>query len=424
MPQEIQVPLLDLILCLSEAMDLISPMLVNHHKQVAYIAFSIAAELILPIEQRNDLLLSGALHDSGAFSLKERLDTLQFEIENPHQHAEMSYRLIKIFEPFSIIADIARFHHVLWNYGNGVEFNGKPVTIGSHILHLADRIAVLINKQQEILGQVKDIRAKIKGGSGKIFMPELVDAFMSLSSKEYFWFDLISSPISPGFARKAGINIIKLDITKVSDLSNLFLRIIDFRSRFTATHSTGVAAVATALARFMDFSETDCQMMKIAGHLHDLGKLAIATEILDKPAKLTADEFNIIKSHPFHTYRILEPITDLDVINTWAAFHHERLDGSGYPFHYNNDNLPIGSRIIAIADILTAITEDRPYRKRMPRNEALQVLREMVKNSTIDPNAVSTLILHYDEIESIRMAEQIVISQENQKFWLNTSHYS
>ena len=199
-------------------------------------------------------------------------------------------------------------------------------------------------------------------------------------------------------------------------MSKLFSYIIDFRSRFTATHSSGVAASSEALSRLVGFSERECRMMRIAGHLHDLGKLAVPAEILEKPAKLTEDEFNIIRSHTFYTYRILEPIGDLDVINTWGSFHHERLDGSGYPFHHKAQDLSLGSRIMAVADVFTAITEDRPYRKEMPSERALQVLQQMADSSALDSNIVSLLRVHFDEINSSRIAAQAGASKEYQEF--------
>lgn len=120
-----KIHLFDFILSLSEAIDLISPLVTNHHFKVAYIAYMIGAELQLPPENLNDLVLAGALHDIGAISLKERLDALQFELENPYQHAEMGYLLLRNYGPFLQIADIVRFHHVPWNRGEGLEFKGK-----------------------------------------------------------------------------------------------------------------------------------------------------------------------------------------------------------------------------------------------------------------------------------------------------------
>ncbi len=418
MIKEPQIPLFDLIMSLSTAMDLVSTAVVNHHKQVAYIALSIGAELGLPREQQNQLVLAGALHDIGAFSLKDRLDTLQFEIENPHEHTELGYLLLETFEPLSNVAALVRFHHIPWSEGAGAEFEGKPVAIDSHLLHLADRVAVLVNKRQEVLGQVKRVCERVVERSGAMFVPEQVDAFMSLATKEYFWLDVVSPSIGSILSKRVRLATIELDMEGLLGLARLFSQIIDFRSRFTATHSSGVAASAESLARFVGFSERECQMMKIAGHLHDLGKLAVPAEILEKPAKLTEEEFNLIKSHTFYTYSILETISDLDVINAWASFHHERLDGKGYPFHHKGDDLSLGSRIMAVADVFTAITEDRPYRKGMTSDRALEVLQRMADNSALDSSIISLLRLHFDEVSSFRKAAQSAAVEEYQQFLL------
>lgn len=416
MIKEPQILLFDLVVSLSNAMDLVSPVVVGHHKRVAYIALSIGEELGLPMEQQNELVLAGVLHDSGALSLRDRLSTLQFELENPHEHAELGYLLLRRFEPLSNAALLVRYHHVPWNEGDGHEFEGKQVPMGSHLLHLADRLEVLISKQQEVLGQVKGIGERIKESSGKMFMPDLVGAFLSLATKEYFWLDIVSTSIDSILSNRVRLATIELGTEGLLSLAKLFSHIIDFRSRFTATHSSGIVASAEALARFAGFSERECQMMRIAGYLHDLGKLAVPTEILEKPAKLTEEEFNVIRSHTFHTYRTLEPIGDLDVINAWASFHHERIDGRGYPFHHKGQDLSLGSRIMAVADVFTAITEDRPYRKGMTSDRALQILRQMAENSALDSHVVSLIGLHFDEINSLRVAAQEASVEEYQKF--------
>ncbi len=415
MIREPQVHLFDLIRCLSSAMDLVSPAVVNHHQQVAYIAYSIGLEMGLTVAQRRDLVLSGALHDSGALSLKERMDSLQFELENPHSHAELTYMLLRGFQPLSRAALIARYHHVPWNDGSGVEFRGGEVPLESHVIHLADRVAVLIDREREILGQVEDIRERVRRHKGRMFVPGLVDAFESLASKDFFWFDAVSLSISSVLPALARLETIELDMEGLTGLSNLFSQIIDFRSRFTATHSSGVAASAEAMARLAGFSARECQMMRVAGYLHDLGKLAVPVELLEKPGGLTRHEANIFRSHTFHTYRILERIRDLDVINAWGAFHHERMDGRGYPFHHRGEDLSLGSRIMAVADVFTAITEDRPYRKGMDKARSLEVLGQMAENLALDDSLVSLLSRNFDEINSLRMAAQRESAAEYQK---------
>jgi len=200
------------------------------------------------------------------------------------------------------------------------------------------------------------------------------------------------------------------------NLGRVFSHIIDFRSSFTATHSAGVAASAEALDRLTGFSERESQMMRIAGYLHDLGELGVPAEILEKSSKLTEEEFNVIRSHTFYTFLALESIRDFNLINAWASFHHERLDGNGYPFHHNRENLSLGSRIMAVADVFTAITEDRPYRKGMTKYSVLQVIQQMVKTGALDPMVVSTLIQHFDDVNSTRTTAQDIASKEYQEF--------
>jgi len=416
MIKEVKINLFDLIISLSTAVDLVSQAVTNHHKEVAYIASSIARELGLSREEESELIIAGALHDMGALSLKERLETLNFEVEFPHQHAERGYRLIKVFEPLSKIAYLVRYHHVPWKGGEGSDFKGEPVSLGSHILHLADRVDVLIDKKREILGQAKGIVEKIEEFAEKMFMPELVRAFKSVAGREYFWLDAAGSSIDQILSSRISLSTIELNLDNLLSLSKLFSQIIDFRSHFTSTHSSGVAVSAEALARFVGFSEKECQEMKIAGYLHDLGKLAISREILEKPGKLTPEEFNLIRSHTYYTYRILEPIAGLEVINSWASFHHERLDGRGYPFHHQGENLSLGSRIMAVADVFTALTEDRPYRKGMEGERALEILQEMAESSALDSNIISLLKVHFKEINSSRMVSQKASVENYQKF--------
>jgi len=414
MQEKLNIRIPDMIMCLSKAIDLVSPLVADHHKRVAYIASSIAAEMGLSKEEQNDLIIAGSVHDAGALSLKDRLDTLNFEIKSPQSHAELGYLLIRKFEPFSKIAPMVRYHHVPWNYGKGAELKGETVPVGSHILHLADRVSVLIKRQKAVVGQVQGICEKIEGASGKMFMPDLVDAFKKLSERESFWFDAVSPEVSSVLEREARLGTIELDMDGLLELGRLFSRIIDFRSRFTAVHSSGVAVCAEALACLAGMSAQECRMMRLAGYLHDLGKLAVPAEILEKPARLTKSEFNTIKSHTFYTFRILENIGSLDVVNTWASFHHERLDGKGYPFH--RKELSLGSMIMAVADVFTAITEDRPYRKGMPYNEALQVLKGMASSSQLNEDLVLILSRHYDEMNSIRSSAQKEASEEYRKF--------
>ena len=146
--------------------------------------------------------------------------------------------------------------------------------------------------------------------------------------------------------------------------------------------------------------------MKIAGYLHDLGKIVIPVSILEKAGPLDDNERMIMNSHTYFTYKILSSVKGLEDINNWASFHHEKLDGTGYPFHLKADQLDNMSRIMMIADIFTALREDRPYRKGLENIQAKNILAGMVKSGKIDKSIVEVLFSNYKLIDEIRENSQ------------------
>lgn len=399
--------LFDLAICLSDAADLVCPALVNHHKQVAYIASCISEEMGLDEDTQKNIVLAGSMHDIGALSLNERIETMEFETNSASCHAEVGFSMLRRFKPLEYVADIIRGHHRHWNEGGGRELNGIPALLESHIVHLSDRIAILIDPRSGILGQADAIQNKASKEQGKMFNPEVLEAFISVAQKEYFWLDAVSPTVYRILRQKTRMKTLTLDLLHLGELAMLFARIIDFRSRFTSTHSAGVAATAEALAGFAGFSKREREYMRIAGLLHDLGKLAVPREILEKSGKLDKIEFDLIRAHTYHTYRILDTLEDFDTINTWGAFHHERLNGKGYPFHHNGDVLSLGSRIMGVSDVFTAISEDRPYRKGMTPGEAGRVLAAMVKSGSLDGDIVALLEKNKDEVNGMRHKAQL-----------------
>jgi HD-GYP domain-containing protein (c-di-GMP phosphodiesterase class II) len=258
----------------------------------------------------------------------------------------------------------------------------------------------------QLLVRVPDILSRIEKASGDMFSPALVGAFRDLASRESFWLGLAFPGRNPAHQHQGDFRAFRLDTSGILGLSRLFARIIDFRSRFTATHSSGVAASAEALARLSGRSEEECAHMRIAGLLHDLGKLAVPAELLEKPAGLTREEIALIRCHTYFTRRALENIHLFESITAWGANHHERIDGKGYPNHVGGEELSLGSRIMAVSDVFTAITENRPYRAGMDRPSTQKVLHSMVSQSALDPDVVGLLVCNFDELNAVRAAAQ------------------
>jgi HD-GYP domain-containing protein (c-di-GMP phosphodiesterase class II) len=415
---KIKVSLFSLLNSISNAQDLVSPHLSNHHQQVAYLSYQLAKKMELPIEEQKDILLAGLVHDIGALSKKERLEIIEKEPIHVNNHAFIGAQLVENFYPMKNSAKIVKFHHLSWDNGNGNLFKNEKVPFGSHVLHLADRVCTMIKKDGNVLSQMPSIIASINEKNGIIFEPKVVWALNELSDMEYIWLDLTGNEPTDKI-NTDDLEIKELDIDDIIQLVLIFSHIIDFRSSFTARHSAGVAKIAEQLAQFLGFTPEECKLMLIAGYLHDLGKLAIDNDILEKPGKLNEDEFNQIRSHTYYTYQLLDTIPQLKVINEWAAYHHERIDGKGYPFHIGGNALSSGSRIMAVADVFTAITEKRPYREGMDDSHAIRILNDMVASGALDEKVVGVLIDNFQMIKELREISQQDAAKEYEKFFRN-----
>jgi HD-GYP domain-containing protein (c-di-GMP phosphodiesterase class II) len=407
----------ELLQCLTDAADLISPALANHHQQVAYLAYHIADQMGLSNTSKRDLVIAGLLHDVGALSVSERHQLVENEPPNVQDHGHKGALLLSGLDHLQDVSIIVKHHHLPWKNGKGKFFENESVSMLSHIIHLADRVAVRVKDNNKVLEQIPQIRKEILSQKGDKFVPEMVDAFIEISHKEFIWLDLSYKPLLNILPRVLVFDIWELNWDDIIDLTKIFSKIIDFRSHFTATHTSGVSAVAVKLASLMGFSELELKMMQVASHLHDLGKLAVPTEILEKTEPLNVEEFNIIKSHTFYTFRLLQNIDAFDTISRWAAFHHEKLNGKGYPFHLDGSQLTLGSRIVAVADIFTAIAEDRPYRKGMSKETIMKVMDGLVKDKSICQFVTNVLFENLEEINHIRETAQLKAAKEYRTFF-------
>lgn len=153
-------------------------------------------------------------------------------------------------------------------------------------------------------------------------------------------------------------------------------RSIDAKSRWTAGHSERVAAYAERIGRTLSLSVEDMRTLSISSLLHDIGKIGVPEYILDKPDRLSEEEFAAIKIHPAKGAEIIGDIPFYDIIKSGILYHHERWDGSGYPFGLTGEAIPLHARIIAVADVYDAITDDRPYRKGLNRSEAEEFFKK------------------------------------------------
>ena len=403
---KLRINIFDMVASIDRLIYLMNPVIGEHHLQVAYLAYRLGEELNLSNERKFDLFMAGALHDIGALSLNGRSDRLEFETNNPDEHAIAGSLILDQCKPFSNISRLIKFHHVPWKNGKGAFHKGECVSTENHLIHLADRVAVQISGETPILDQVQCIRREISIQEGVLFVPEHVDAFKHMAKREYVWLDVVSGSIETVLKRTVLFKEKELSNEEMADFSKLISRLIGFKSRFIAAHSRGVAAVAVELSRLSGFSKQERRLIEIAAYLHDLGKVAIPPQILEKQDKLSDHERSIMQSHVYHTYQVLEPFETLRIAGFWGTLHQERLNGTGYPFGLTSDDLPLGARIMAVADVFTALTENRPYRKGMDPDSAKAALQSMRNAGELDHYLVDIVFDHYDNMNAVRDAAQ------------------
>jgi putative nucleotidyltransferase with HDIG domain len=165
---------------------------------------------------------------------------------------------------------------------------------------------------------------------------------------------------------------------------------------YTVKHQQRVTQIALSIAGKMGLPDDSMEKLRIAGTLHDLGKISIPIEILGKPSKLSDLEFSIIKTHPMVGYEILKPLDFPQSTSQIVLQHHERWNGSGYPHGLSADNILLEARILGVADVIEAMASDRPYRPALGIDRALE---EISRNKSIlyDPVVADACSLLYTE---------------------------
>ena len=378
----------------SYALDCVEAELVHvtsrHAKRVAYMSVCTAEKMGVSGGALQDLTACALLHDNALTQYiqeefhgsTEFLDLLP-EMPRIGLHCSKGEENIRSLPFNTDINGVILYHHENADGSGPFGKTWQEVPLFARIIHLCDLLDVFCRADKFTPSVWNRAEAFISKVRGKIFDEECMEAFLQAFPKDHF-LTLGDSDIEARLWSKVPRNKQELSFPQIKALADFFARIVDYKSPFTSTHSIGVAACAEKMSRFMGFDEETSQKMYLAGALHDIGKVAVGNEILEKPGKLTDEEFAVMKHHAAYTYYILSGIEDFGEIRDWAAFHHERLDGTGYPFQKTAAELNTQERIMACADIYQALTESRPYKPGMPHEKAYAILRDMAGRGWLD----------------------------------------
>ena len=203
------------------------------------------------------------------------------------------------------------------------------------------------------------------------FDPALVDAIAAFEHDRAFWASLTNADVN---ALEPTDRVQRADDARLDRVAEAFAGIVDAKSPYTARHSAGVAAIAGGIAGTMGLDAATRRLLRRAALLHDVGKLGVSNRILDKPGKLTDQEWAAVRRHPQLSEAILSPVPALADVARLAVEHHERLDGSGYPYGLVAHQLDVPSRVLQVADVAEALSARRPYREAMDVDAVLRVM--------------------------------------------------
>jgi putative nucleotidyltransferase with HDIG domain len=269
-------------------------------------------------------------------------------------------------------ADAIRHIDEHWD-GTGIPDGhvGHEIPIFSRIILLAQTLDAFYTKRG-LLAAMKMLRER----SNQWFDPVVVRIARSWR-EDIDWWESLQSPdaTAMAIAVEPQQHTRYVDERGLDEVARAFAEIIDAKSSYTYQHSTNVAKYARATAFELGFEKRDVSILNRAALLHDIGKLGVSSSILDKAGPMTDDERAEMQRHPVYTWEILQRVGAFAGFARTAALHHEKLDGTGYPWGVKAEELDVPARILCVADIYEALTAHRPYRAGLTREAALKIIR-------------------------------------------------
>jgi putative nucleotidyltransferase with HDIG domain len=441
----------ELLGALSHALDLTEGQPEGHCKRSCWIGVNVGIRLGLDGDALSDLFFTLLLKDLGCSSNAARIcelyltDDLSFKRDFKTIDGSLGSALRFVFNKTGLQSGLAeRIRAIVNILQNGGEIARELIETRCHRgaeiaarLRFNDRVqagirglderwdgqgkperlagdAIPLNARIALLAQIADIFhreqgrqaaiAEIAARRGTWFDPDVADAFLAIASGDDLWEPLNGTSLDTClFAMEPAIQSITVDEDYLDDIAAAFADIVDAKSPFTAGHSKRVTLYADMIAETLGLDAAHRRFIRRAALLHDIGKLAVSNQILDKPGKLDEAEWASVKNHPLHSQQILERVSGFAALAPVAGAHHERLDGKGYPHGLSGDAVSFEVRILTVADVFDALSAERPYRKAMPLAEALAIMARDV-GAAFDPHCMEALRVALARLEPAKAA--------------------
>ncbi len=383
--------------------------LMDHGDRVAYLVLQMYKEdADINFEQLSKICYLSMFHDIGAYqtepldSLCDQATTFYFELKNTIPHSVYSYIFFNEHECFKEYSEGLLFHHFPYDKLIKSDCNNKKFAAR---LFMADRIDMLINRNP-----TKNAKEILELLDNPTISREDLYRLELLEHKH----GILTKAIQGAYNEELMVYLAKIDEEEeLEALIHMVPHAIDFKSEHTVTHTIATVEISMAFARIFDFDEFHTKELYYGALLHDIGKVAISTMVLEKNGLLTDEEFKYMKDHVVLSEHILKDCVSDDVLNI-AVRHHEKLNGRGYPHGLNGDVLNGGQRIVAVADVLSALLGRRSYKEPFSRDRVVPIIENMRDTNQLCPKAVDSAIEHFDLInETVQNCSIIAVDRYN-----------
>ena len=376
------------IIC--KTLNTVNAKVMRHSQIVGYTLFKMLQyENEYSLEDIIDYTMVGILHDIGLYKTEIVGRLADYELNNVWEHSVYGHLFLRYLSPLKDKADIVLYHHLDFNkYG---QIQSDHMKVCAHLAY-ADKLDTYHRLH------------KTGMPVPRIYFEEQKNIAFSARSQQIFELAdekyRINARIKDGSYLKeldGLLGLRKFKEAEIRDFLKMLVYTIDFQSEVTVLHTLATTTFATEIARLMHLSAADVEKLYYGALLHDIGKIMIPVSILESPNRLEETEMEVMRTHVQHTEAILKGIVNKEVLDI-AIRHHEKLDGSGYPNGLSADQLTQPQRIVAVADILSALYQKRSYKDSYDLSAVARIIREEAMSGRLCPQTVAYTIKYINQI--------------------------
>jgi HD-GYP domain-containing protein (c-di-GMP phosphodiesterase class II) len=355
----------------------------NHSMRVAVLCAAMGRRMGFDDDALSALTTCALFHDNALteYMLSEREG--EHREYNLRLHCEYGQRNVEWLPFKKDVSGFILYHHE--NEDGSGPFGKKAgeFPFEAAIIAAADQADVKNHLQRVPAEGLPELRQKIRKQLNEAVSSRAAEVLLEVLDGEMLE-SLRDEAISAAVAKAVPVWTADIRDPLIIRISGMIARVIDYKSFFTTVHSMQIANKSWLVADYYGYDQAQKAQLYLAAALHDIGKIATPVEILEKPGKLTAEEFLIIQQHVRYTRDWLTGIQGFEDICRWASNHHEKLSGGGYPSGRKAEELDFNSRLLACMDIYQAVCEERPYHSARSHDDTMKILYGMAEKGELD----------------------------------------